>query len=97
MTKDQPYFFQIIGRHFHGYPIAGERFDPVHFHSTGRVSNQRMAVIELNPIASIRQGLSDEPLELQKFFFGYVMIPPNERSIPARVTQRRVLMKRGCA
>ena len=64
MAEDQPSFFQIIGRYFDRHPIAGQRLDPILLHSTGRIGDKRMAVVEFNPVTRVRQYLGDESLEL---------------------------------
>jgi hypothetical protein len=43
-----------------------------------------MSVVEFNAVARVGQYLEDEALELQKFFFGHVMILSNKRSFFAQ-------------
>src|SRR5579872_1066884 len=74
VPEDQSAFFQIVGRHFDGHPIARERLDPVLLHSAGRVGDERMAVVELNAIARVGQYLGDKALELQEFFFRHGLV-----------------------
>src|SRR5271156_578245 len=75
VAKDQATFFQIIRRHFDGYPIARKSLDPVLLHPAGGVGNKRVAVVELNAIPRVGQYLDHQTLELQKFFFRHVLIP----------------------
>jgi len=64
VAEDQPSFFQIIGRYFDRHPIAGQRLDAVFLHSTGRIGDERMAVVELNSVTRVGQYFGDQSLEL---------------------------------
>jgi hypothetical protein len=97
VAKDQPAFFQIVGRHFDRHSIPGQGFDPVLPHSSGGIGNERMAVVELNAVTRVGQYLGDETLELQKFFLGHVMILLNEPPAGRRAEQNRVATRRGAA
>jgi hypothetical protein len=71
VTKDQPPFFQIIGRYFDRHAIAGEGLDPVLLHSAGGVGDKRVTVVELYAVACVRQYLDHQTLKLQEFFFSH--------------------------
>src|SRR5262249_44818469 len=73
MTEDQAALVKVVGRHFDGHAIAGQRLNPVLLHLAGRVSHDFVAGVELNAIAGVRQNLDDEAFELDEFFLGHFL------------------------
>jgi hypothetical protein len=75
VTEDQPSLFQIVRRDFDRHPVAGQRLDAVLFHLARRIGDELMPVIELNPIAGVRQDFGHQTFECEKFFLGQVTSP----------------------
>ena len=85
VAEDQPALFQIIGRHLDCYPVSGKGFDPVLLHSSGRIANQFMTIIEHNAVTRVRQYLKDKTLKLQELFLSQVVFLRVGPSAVARV------------
>src|SRR5262245_44972616 len=60
---------EIIGRHLDSHAVSRERLNAVLAHLAGGVSNQGVAVVELNAISRIREKLLDDTLKFNQLFF----------------------------
>ena len=61
--------FQIIDGQLYGYSISWENLDVVHAHLSGDVSQNGVAVLQLNLEHSVRQGLNNLTFELNYIVF----------------------------
>jgi hypothetical protein len=62
---------QVVWRHFYDNPIVWQNPDVVHPHLATNVSQNLMAIVELDPEHRIWQGLTNSPLHLDCAFFGH--------------------------
>jgi len=75
MAKNQSPLFQIVGRDLDRHPITCKSLYPVLFHPSGRVGDQLMTIVELNPVPRIGEDFGDQTFEFQKLFFRQVVSP----------------------
>lgn len=62
-------FGQIVGGQLYSDAVTGQDADVVFAHATGDVAGHNMAVVQLDPEHSVRQGLDDRTLHLDVIFF----------------------------
>jgi hypothetical protein len=79
VTKDQPAFFQVVGRHLDRHPIARQRLDPVLLHLAGGVSDDLVSGIELDTVTRVGENFSDQSFELDQLFLSHVYLQIDRR------------------
>src|SRR5262245_10967643 len=70
---------EIVGRHFHGDAITGQRPDAALAHLASGVGDDLMAILQLYAETTIGQYLLDQAIELQEFFLCHTALPKSRK------------------
>ena len=76
-----PALGEIVGRHLHRHPVAGERADMVLTHLAAGIGEDLVVVIQPHPIVPVREHLGYDAFEFEEFFLCH------GRSFPPRRLQ----------
>lgn len=74
MSKCDPGFREIVGRHLHGHIIADQNPDIFNPHFAAKVCVNLHSILEFNPEGHVWEELFDGAFELKGIFFGHAYI-----------------------
>src|SRR5438132_13545374 len=69
VAEVDPTLAQIVGGHFDRDPVAGEDADAVFLHSTGRIGQRLVPIVELDAKSRVGEQLLHGAVELDQIFF----------------------------